>query len=118
MLNKIRNWIQRKKDQKMLEAFTALDRPRYWIGGYWGDKIQWSGEFQKRVVGWKCSRPSEGDWFLVGRSASIVSVFQFSKVVYCGDPSDMFFADVDYCLDVPRSIADAKYIRPGIRLYS
>lgn len=69
----------------------------------WGDAISWMNpeEFNKewgfgdifRVSGHKRRIPKEGDTLRAEFKKSWVT-FTFIKIDRCGDPSDMFFADV------------------------
>lgn len=74
------------------------------IGGGWGNAIEWLGDdqFEKkelsaantfRVAGWKRDKPKRGD-FLKAEFVKSHMVFKFTKVEPCGNPRDMFFADV------------------------
>ena len=75
----------------------------YTIGGDWGDAIHWSDpeQFQQsithettfRVYGFKSSIPRVGDT-LKGEFIKSWMWFTFVSVEPCGDPPDMFFADV------------------------
>lgn len=75
----------------------------YKIGGGWGDRIEWlnperfSEPFDEKthfhVAGWKAVKPSVGDG-LVGEFEKSRIWFRFVKIRHCGDPPDMFFAEV------------------------
>jgi hypothetical protein len=75
----------------------------YKMGGGWGNTIKWTdvSAFDKpfnersrfRVVGWKPRKPRKGDTIKAEFEKSWIW-FQFLKVEPCGDPPDMFFADV------------------------
>jgi hypothetical protein len=64
----------------------------YEVGGGWGDAINvmdgWS------VVGWKYRIPEVGDELRVPMRSGTTMRCAFVKIKRCGDPSDMFFADV------------------------
>ena len=67
----------------------------YECGGVWGDKISFSPSGQiKRVVGWKQIIPEAGDVLICPMQSGKTEVFIFQKVERCGNPDDMFFADV------------------------
>lgn len=68
---------------------------KYYIGGGWGDAIDWFNIPKRKVVGWKCSRPEKGDWLLCKTQSGKTGIFIFKVVEYCKDPPDMFFADVE-----------------------
>lgn len=73
------------------------------MGGGWGSAINWTdiSAFNKpftdqsrfRVVGWKHRKPCNGDTLKAEFEKSWIW-FRFIKVEPCGDPADMFFADV------------------------
>lgn len=75
----------------------------YTMGNVWGDSIQWSdiAAFNRpftdksifRVTGWKSNKPKPGDTLKAEFEKSWIW-FRFKKVEPCGDPHDMFFADV------------------------
>jgi len=75
----------------------------YLIGGGWGNSINWTDREQFNgpweagrvfhVVGWKRRIPQVGDT-LRGEFRKSVIWFRFTKVDRCGDPEDMFFAEV------------------------
>ena len=63
----------------------------------WGNSIQirkWE-QPHGRVVGWLRRKPKRGD-ILTVRGSSGIMVCEFKKVGCCGDPPDMFFADIEY----------------------
>lgn len=75
----------------------------YKVGGGWGDAIEWTidsiDRFKKgegevfKVAGWKQRKPRIGDK-LVGEFENSVIEFEFTKIKPCGNPADMFFAEV------------------------
>lgn len=75
----------------------------YEMGGHWGNAIQWSTEPEwnelndnrkAKVVGWKQRKPKVGETLMVECQRSWL-IFEFKKIEHCGDPPDMFFADVE-----------------------
>lgn len=68
----------------------------YKIGGGWGSSINWSGESNTRVHGWKTPRPHAGDRLHADMQSGRTGVYIFTKVDPCRDPEDMFFADVEF----------------------
>lgn len=82
----------------MLEALLNRltgNKPRVFeIGGGWGNKIDWWGT--NRVVGWKMPLPEVGDFLLAKMESGQVGRYRFDTVERCGDPKDMFFADVSW----------------------
>lgn len=69
------------------------------MGGGWGDAINWmniepnkNGEY--RVVGWKTPKPQTGDKLESKMESGKIGVFVFKAIEHCGDPQDMFFANV------------------------
>lgn len=75
----------------------------YSIGGSWGDAIEWTdpSQFKKEITdktrfsvhGWKQRIPKVGDE-LVGEFKKSTIWFRFVGVKPCGNPPDMFFAEV------------------------
>lgn len=75
----------------------------YTMSSDWGDAISWLNpeQFKKewgqgdvfKVVGHKRNIPEEGDVLKAEFERSWIR-FTFIKVERCGDPHDMFFADV------------------------
>ena len=74
------------------------------MGGGWGNTINWSGneQFQKKQLteksrfschGWKLKKPKVGDHLKAEFERSWIT-FEFVEVKPCGDPPDMFFAEV------------------------
>lgn len=69
------------------------------FGGGWGDNIQVFGDWPidselLKVVGWKNPMPKEKDILLIPMQSGQTLKCAFVKINYCGDPADMFFADV------------------------
>ena len=90
--------LNRKRKPKMVQMRT--DHRTYHIGGYWGDRIEWSPTDQfktesyvQTVVGWKTPLPRVGD-VLEGDFTKGRARFVFSKITRAGDPPDMFFGEV------------------------
>jgi len=76
--------------------------------GGWGDDIrvdQWprkDNPDRASVIGWKNPKPRVGDKLKVPMKSGKTLLCEFVEVRYCGDPADMFFADVkalDYIPD-------------------
>ena len=71
------------------------------FGGNWGDRIELRGEWPKttddklQVAGWKNPMPKEGDILLIPMQSGKTLKCKFIEVRPCGDPADMFFADVE-----------------------
>jgi hypothetical protein len=64
------------------------------VGGGWGNSIEWTS-FPSSVHGWKTPLPVAGDVLAAPMESGKTLVLIFSKVRPCGDPADMFFADVE-----------------------
>jgi len=70
------------------------------IGGGWGDRIQideWpkkNNEGLASVIGWKNPKPKKGDKLRVPLESGKTMLCEFVDVRYCGNPADMFFADI------------------------
>lgn len=58
-----------------------------------GINFYWSN-YDKRVVCGHDGRPQRGDVFTCKMQSGKIAVFEVIKVRWCGDPSNMFFADV------------------------
>lgn len=65
---------------------------RTWEHTTWGDSIQWVGN--NTFTGWLYRIPQKGDTIVArGRNGELL-YYRAYKVRRCGDPPDMFFADV------------------------
>lgn len=85
MLEKIKSLFCRKKVRK----------PKlFQMGGGWGDAINWMDTKSRRVVGWKTPKPQKGDFLKSPMKSGKVGIFKFGAIEHCGDPHDMFFANV------------------------
>lgn len=77
----------------------SKDKRTYKAGGGWGDRIEIDkyaidGKPLARVHGWKNPLPTKGDLLLIPMESEKTVVGEFIKIEPCGDPPDMFFADV------------------------
>lgn len=61
----------------------------------WGDRLGFLDWETRRVVGWITPIPKVGDELRGEMKSGGVGRFRVTKVEPCGDPSDMFFADVE-----------------------
>jgi hypothetical protein len=83
------------------------EKRRYDIGGGWGNAVNWHSPKDNpgtRVVGWQSRIPRIGDYLVSKMQDGEDGCYRFTKVEPCGDPADMFFADVEgvaYAKDVP-----------------
>jgi len=69
------------------------------MGGGWGDAInmwRWPKKLGDicKVEGHKNPKPIKGDLLLMPMESGKTLLTQFTKVEPCGDPPDMFFADI------------------------
>jgi len=70
-------------------------------GGEWGDRItkmEWpkkNNENLASIVGWKNPKPQIGDKLRVPMQSGKILVCKFVFIEYCGNPADMFFADIE-----------------------
>lgn len=55
--------------------------------------IYWS-DFENRTICGHIGRPKEGDVITSKMQSGKIAVFEVTKVRWCGDPSNMYFADV------------------------
>lgn len=82
-------------------------KPKLWSGDSmnrasgWGNSIKFTDQVSRGVVrvksgivGWKTPKPKNGDYLQVRMESGRVGVFKIENVKSCGDPHDMFFADV------------------------
>ena len=58
-----------------------------------GIDISWQ-DFDRRVIVGHSGRPKPGDVFTSKMQSGKMAVFEVVKVRWCGDPSNMYFADV------------------------
>jgi hypothetical protein len=82
-------WPFKKKTKKL--QLTGITYPP--CNG-WGDSIEWSDFASRRIVGWQTRKPEVGDEIHKNMASGKVARFAVISVEYCGDPADMFFADV------------------------
>lgn len=109
-----------KRIKKLLsrkEKTPEPPKPRYmWDQrGGWGDAIQFFNEYEhgaetQSVVGWQSNKPRIGDYFRVpfGKGQAI---FEFTSIRRCGDPPDMFFADI-VLLGYEKDLELDEHVRP------
>ena len=67
-------------------------------GGGWGNSIDYSDENRSRIYGFKSSRPEEGSILIdliSSNGLKEIPVYVMTKMEYCSDPRDMFFADIE-----------------------
>jgi hypothetical protein len=89
-------WPFKPKSSKQ----TKLVMPRegaatYQVGGGWGDRIEWLDKATlTRIAGWKTVKPQEGDVLTCEMQSGKTAVWLIQTVEHCGNPRDMFFADV------------------------
>lgn len=55
--------------------------------------IYWQDYDRRRIVG-HIGRPRPGDVVTCKMQSKKIAVFEITKVEWCGDPSNMYFADV------------------------
>ena len=70
---------------------------KYWEHFSWGDRIEWRNTdepFPLKVVGWLERLPRNGDELLYETEKGDIAVGYFVDVEYCGNPKDMFFAEI------------------------
>lgn len=77
----------------------SKEQRTYKIGGGWGDSIiidkyAVDGKSFTKVHGWKNPLPIKGDLLLIPMKSGKTVIGKFIKIKPCGDPPDMFFADV------------------------
>lgn len=102
--------MRKRRIRRMLEKFESGEGHRYALGGCWGDRIEWRDFEKGGVTGWKQRIPEVGDWLLCEMKSGRTGLYRFAEVEPCGDPHDMFFAEmeaVDY-VDVDPSEAATK----------
>ena len=67
---------------------------------FWGYQISWFDWNKRRIYGHLSPLPKEGDTFTYAMKSGKRALFKIIKVEPCGNPPDMFWADVE----------DVKYI--------
>lgn len=96
-LNEFRQSIHR---EKLINEFNRINpNPylyKYWEHSTWGDNIEWrqTDEPFHKVVGWLSRLPKNGDKLLYQTENDDIAVGYFVNVEYCGNPKDMFFAEI------------------------
>lgn len=73
----------------------------YVIGGGWGDRIEFFPEWERnsekqKVCGWKQKTPEVDDVLKVTMQSGSTALFKFTRIEKMTNPSDMFFADVEF----------------------
>lgn len=88
--------FKRKPKEPTLLLKPRADADLYQIGGGWGDRISWWPENQlTHVSGHKTPKPQAGDVLICEMKSGKTGVWIFQNIDHCGDPPDMFFADVN-----------------------
>lgn len=81
----------------MWERWRAAPAPgrviRSWEHNTWGDNLQLLSPSQ--IAGWMEKFPDRNDHILIRRAAGVAR-FRVMRVNPCGDPRDMFFADIRF----------------------
>lgn len=90
MMSKFIDWFEGRIKKPQLTGYV-YDASKH-TG--WGNSIDWSDYDNRRVVGWLHRKPVVGDEILFRMKSGKTSRYAVLKVEYCGDPRDMFFADV------------------------
>lgn len=70
------------------------------VGGYWGNRIEWSSfdldKQEFKVHGWKpVSQRLKMGSVIKAEMVNSWAWFRVTKIEYCKDPPDMFFADLE-----------------------
>lgn len=80
---------------------TPKAQQTFTFGGDWGNRIELFENWPKKegepikIVGWKNPKPKKGDILLMKMRSGSTLKCKFTTVKYCGDPADMFFADLE-----------------------
>jgi hypothetical protein len=72
----------------------------------WGNSIGWIDWKTRRVYGHTTPHPCVGDELRADMQSGGVARFRFAKIEPCGDPPDMWFANVD----------DIGYVEANVRM--
>lgn len=91
MLSRIKNYVKKQLEYTR-EDFVHLapDNCR------WGNTIQFDSEDKTRINGHKTPMVENGDVFGQRMQSGRLAIFRIRNVKPCGDPRDMFFAEVDF----------------------
>jgi hypothetical protein len=65
------------------------------LGGTWGNHVGWTRPGE-RVAGHRSPRPKVGDLLRSPMESGRDGLFRLTAVKMCSDPSDMYFADVEW----------------------
>lgn len=82
------NFLGRFRNDKNKRIFQA------WEHTGWGNTIKIFDWDERQLVGWLTPMPNEGDEVRIKMESGKVARFEITKMEPCGDPVDMFFADV------------------------
>ena len=77
------------KEGKVIECFPCQET--------WGRKIHFLDDDDTRIFGWRTPLPEVGDELRFMTVKRAIARFRITKMEPCGNPRDMFFADVE-CL--------------------
>lgn len=56
--------------------------------------LKWHDWENRKIVGWRSSKPVKGDIYEAEMQSGHIAWFVFLEIDKCGDPHDMFFAEV------------------------
>ena len=98
-LNIWATWKDRHAQQRR-EVKENTSQPnriiRMWEHRCWGDSIRWIDADSRRLTGWLTPLPKVNDELHCDMRSGKTGRFRITKVKYCTDPSDMFFADAEW----------------------
>lgn len=94
--NYILNWRRNRFEQQMKRLNPNQFRYKLWEHRTWGDNIEIRKVHEKyfSVVGWLQRLPKLGDELIYETPEGQIALGCFINVEYCGNPKDMFFADI------------------------
>lgn len=81
------------------ECESKRDKPKtFQKCNGWGNAIHFEAKTDKTlsVYGHQSDRPRRGDLLQVDMQSGKMALYEFTKVKYCYDPRDMFFADAKF----------------------
>jgi hypothetical protein len=93
LISLLKKWFGPKSEADYI-SLLKKEPVVFYVGGGWGNAINWNDVEGRRVVGWKFNPPEVGDELRSQMQSGKIGRFVFVNIDRPGDPPDMFFADV------------------------
>jgi hypothetical protein len=90
-MGRFTDWFEGRKTKPLHLTGYVYEAERH---SGWGDRLDWFDYDKRRISGHLQRKPVVGDEVLFRMSSGKTARYAVTSVEYCGDPRDMFFADV------------------------